>query len=224
MIEEGAPVRDVAPHSSSEALASGSPSSASSGTSSSAPPSAWSSPGTPPSVNAQTERRKTRDPRAARRPGHRERSAGGGLTRFTLRDAALDTELVAFGVGQHDPTGAVRPAVVAHQPGAEFEQPGNLLVAGAVRRQEVQMDAQSKVMLRGRAVIRALPCGNGLAHAAAAGGPRSPTWVAVCHHLRTENRPQRRHGASRLGRRRGREAGRVWSALLTSWLRDAGHG
>src|SRR5215217_6810357 len=54
--------------------------------------------------------------------------------------AALDAELVALGVGQDDPAGAVGAAVVGDQGGADPEQPLDLLVAGPVVGHQVQVD------------------------------------------------------------------------------------
>ena len=45
--------------------------------------------------------------------------------------AAQDAELVALGIGQHHPAGAVRVTQVVDLGGAEAEEPGELLVAGA---------------------------------------------------------------------------------------------
>src|SRR3954451_10645796 len=59
-------------------------------------------------------------------------SAGYALGGGPLGGAAQHTELIAFGIGQHRPAGAVRLPAVRHHGGAQPEQALDLTVAGAI--------------------------------------------------------------------------------------------
>ena len=56
-----------------------------------------------------------------------------------LGAAAEDAELVAFGIGQHDPAGAVGFSEVGDFGGTEVQQSLQLLVAGAGDRPQVEV-------------------------------------------------------------------------------------
>jgi len=61
--------------------------------------------------------------------------------------AALDAELVPLGVAHDDPSGAVGAALVVVHDGADRLQPGDLLVAGALGRLQVEVDAVLHLLL-----------------------------------------------------------------------------
>jgi hypothetical protein len=56
-----------------------------------------------------------------------------------LCEAAQDTQLVALGIGEHHPAGAVVPALVVQLGGTDREKAGHLLVAGGGRRPQVDV-------------------------------------------------------------------------------------
>src|SRR6266542_6276432 len=71
----------------------------------------------------------------------RRRLAGRGCDLRAFGGAAFNAELVAFGVGQKGPSGAVASAVVGDEGRADGEKPRHFFVAGPVGRRKVEVHA-----------------------------------------------------------------------------------
>ncbi len=87
--------------------------------------------------------RSTRRCRCTRRAERRRRRGR------PLCVAAQDAQLVPLGVGEHDPAGPVRLALVVDHGGTQREHALDLLVAGAVGGNEVEMDAVLDLLVVG---------------------------------------------------------------------------
>ena len=73
-------------------------------------------------------------------PAAASSSAGPGV-RLAFRVASEDAELVALGVGQHEPPRPVWFAEVVDRRGAQRQHPIDLLIAGPIGRDQVQVHA-----------------------------------------------------------------------------------